>query len=142
MKRIGSGLAALLVGAGMTSAAMAADVTVTLTGVQAKGGQMLVSLQSREQFMKPQGAAGATGPAEAGTQVVTVQDVAPGDYAVMVMHDADSDWSMDRQASGMPSEGWGMSGNAPTNRARAFDEVKFTVPAGGGAVSIALVYPQ
>ena len=131
-----------MISAGMASAAMAGDVTVTLTGVQAQGGQMLVSLQTREQFMKPQGANGATGPAAAGVQVFTVQDVAPGDYAVMVMHDADSDWSMDRQANGIPSEGWGMSGNAPTNRAPTFDEVKFTVPAGGGAVSIPLVYPK
>jgi uncharacterized protein (DUF2141 family) len=142
MTRVGLSLATLLIGAGMATAAAAADVTVTLTGVQAQGGQMLVSLQTREQFMKPQGANGATGPAQAGAQAFTVQDVAPGDYAVMVLHDADNDWSMDRQANGMPAEGWGMSGQAPTNRAPTFDEVKFTVPADGGAVTIALVYPQ
>ena len=142
MTRVGLSLATLLVSAGMASAAMAADVTVTLTGVQAQGGQMLVSLQTREQFMKPAGAGGATGPAETGTQVFTVRDVAPGDYAVMVLHDADSDWSMDRQANGIPSEGWGMSGSAPTGRAPTFDEVRFTVPAGGAAVTISLVYPQ
>lgn len=142
MKRVGLSLAALLIGTGMASAALAADVTVTLTGVQPQGGQMLVSLQTRDQFMKPEGAKGAMGPAEAGTQVLTVQDVTPGDYAVMVMHDADGDWSMDRQANGMPSEGWGMSDHAPDNRKPTFDEVKFTVPADGGAVTIALVYPQ
>lgn len=142
MKQVGFSLAALLIGTGMASAAMAADVTVTLTGVQPQGGQVLVSLQTREQFMKPQGASGAMGPAEAGTQVLTVKDVAPGDYAVMVMHDADGDWSMDRGPDGKPTEGWGMSGSAPKGRAPSFDDVKFTVPADGGAVSVALVYPQ
>lgn len=141
MKRVVLPLAALLIGAGMASSALAGDVTVTLTGVQPQGGQMLVSLQTRDQFMKPAGAAGAMGPAGTGTQVLTVKDVAPGDYAVMVMHDADSDWSMDRQANGKPTEGWGMSGHAPDSRKPTFDEVKITVPADGGAVTVALVYP-
>lgn len=142
MKRVGLSLAALLIGTGVASAAMAADVTVTLTGVQPQGGQMLVSLQTRDQFMKPAGAAGAMGPAETGTQVLTVKDVAPGDYAVMVMHDADNNWTMNMGPDHKPAEGWGMSGHAPDNRKPTFDDVKFTVPADGGAVTVALVYPQ
>lgn len=142
MKLFSTGLATLLLSAGLGSAAMAADVTVTLTGVQAQGGQMLVSLQTRDQFMKPAGAAGATGPAEAGTQVFVVNNVAPGDYAVMVMHDADSDWAMGRKPDGMPTEGWGMSGAAPKGRAPTFDEVKVTVPADGTAVTVPLSYPR
>lgn len=142
MKRVGLSLAALLVGTGMASAALAGDVTVTLTGVQAQGGQMLVSLQTRDQFMKPAGAAGAMGPAGTGTQVLTVKDVTPGDYAVMVMHDADSNWTMNTGPDHKPTEGWGMSGSAPEGRRPTFDEVKVTVPADGGAVSVALVYPR
>lgn len=142
MKRVELSLAALLVGTGMASAAMAADVTVTLTGVKPAGGQVLVSLQTRDQFMKPAGANGAMGPAEAGAQTLVVKDVAPGDYAVMVMHDADSNWTMTMGPDGKPAEGWGMSGHAPDGRKPTFDDVKFTVPAGGGAVSVALVYPQ
>jgi len=142
MKRIGVSLATLLVGAGVASAAMAAELTVTVAGVQARGGQMLVSLQTRDQFMKPAGAAGATGPAEAGDQVFVVHDVAPGDYAVMILHDADSNWTMGRQADGKPAEGWGMSGHAPAGRAPSFDEVRITVPAAGGAVTVPLVYPH
>lgn len=142
MKRVGLSLAALLIGAGLASAALAGDVTVTLTGVKPEGGQMLVSLQTRDQFMKPAGAAGATGPAETGAQVLVVKDVAPGDYAVMAMHDADSNWTMNTDPDHKPTEGWGMSGSAPEGRRPTFDEVKFTVPADGGAVTIALVYPQ
>lgn len=142
MKRVGLSLAALLIGAGLASAALAGDVTVTLTGVKPEGGQMLVSLQTRDQFMKPAGAAGAMGPAETGTQVLTVKDVAPGDYAVMVMHDADSNWTMNLGADHRPAEGWGMSGQAPDGRKPTFDDVKVAVPADGGAVTVALVYPH
>ncbi|MCE3288779.1 MAG: hypothetical protein K0R83_791 [Caulobacter sp.] len=118
--------------------ALAADVAVTLTGVKAEGGTMLVSLQSKDQFMKPVGAAGAMGPATAGTMNLTVEDVAPGEYAVMVMHDADSNWTMTMK-DGKPAEGWGHSGAAG---GKTFEAMKVTVPEAGAAVTVALDYPQ
>lgn len=121
-----------------TTAAFAADVSVTLTGVNAEGGAMLVSLQGREQFMKPIGSKGALGPATAGTMNLTVEDVPPGDYAVMVMHDADSNWTMTLK-DGKPAEGWGHSGAAG---GQTFDAVKITVPEAGASVTVPLTYPQ
>jgi uncharacterized protein (DUF2141 family) len=121
--------------------ALAGDVTVTLTGVQAKGGQMLVSLQTRDQFMKPTAAYGTKAPATAGDLTVTLQDVAPGDYAVVVMHDEDSNFQMAREPNGMPKEGWSMSGSPPMDRKPVFDEVKVAVPAEGTSVTEAMVYP-
>jgi uncharacterized protein (DUF2141 family) len=118
--------------------ALAADVAVTLTGVKAEGGTMLVSLQSKDQFMKPVGAAGTMGPATAGTMNLTVEDVAPGEYAVMVMHDADSNWTMTMK-DGKPAEGWGHSGAAG---GKSFEAMKVTVPEAGAAVTVALDYPQ
>lgn len=142
MKRIGSGLAALLVGVGMTSAAMAADVTVTLTGVQAKGGRVLVSLQSGAEFMKPEGRFGAMADgAVTGDETVVVHNVPPGDYAVMVLHDADNDLKMAREADGKPKEGWGMSGQWTRGHRPTFADVKITVPDAGTAVTVPLVYP-
>lgn len=116
----------------------AADVTVTLTGVQPQGGTMLVSLQNRDQFMKPMGASGAMGEAKAGTMTLTVEDVAPGEYAIMVMHDADSNWTM-AMKDGKPAEGLGHSGAAG---ATSFDGMKIVVPAEGAAVTIPLAYPK
>ena len=123
-------------------AALAADVNVTVTGVEARGGQMLVSLQSREQFMKPMGAAGTFAPAAAGTMALAIKDVPPGDYAVMVMHDEDSSWSMAMKPDGRPAEGAVMSGKPPAGRAPSFDEVKIAVPANGASVSLAIAYPR
>lgn len=121
-------------------AALAADVTVTLNGVKPQGGTMLVSLQTRDQFMKPQGANGAIAEAKDGQMVLVIKDVEPGDYAVMALHDADSDWSMDRGADGKPSEGTAISGTPAKGGPPTFDQVKFTVPAEGAKITIDMNY--
>jgi uncharacterized protein (DUF2141 family) len=139
MKAIASVVAvAVLAFAGQ---ALAGDVTVTLTGVQAKGGQVLVSLQKRDQFMKPMADYGTKAPATAGDMTLTIKDVPAGDYAVVVMHDEDSNFQMSRADNGMPKEGWSMSGSPPTDRKPTFDEVKVTVPAEGTSVTEPMVYP-
>ena len=134
MKTIGWVMAAAL--AALSAPALAADVTVTLEGVSGQGGQMMVSLQNKDQFMKPEGASGAFGDAQAGTQTFVVQNVEPGEYAVMVLHDVNSNWTMDRAAG----EGWAISGPAPTGRP-TFEQARIVVPADGGAVTLRLVYP-
>lgn len=120
--------------------AMAGDLTVHLEGVSAQGGQMLVSLQTREQFMKPAGANGAFGDAVAGTQTFTVRDVAPGEYAIMVMHDANSDWQMQYGPDRKPAEGWAISGKSGSARP-TFETARIVVPAEGGEVTLRMVYP-
>lgn len=135
------GLAALTAAVTMTGAARAAEVTVTLTGVEARGGEMLVSLQTAEEFMQPRGHLGAHATAEGGVMTLTVHDVPPGDYAVMVMHDVDGDFKMARDAGGKPREGWAMSGPRPAGRKPTFTETKITVPADGAAVTLPMVYP-
>lgn len=122
--------------------AFAGDLAVTLEGVSDQGGQMLVSLQTRDQFMKPAGANGAVGPATPGTDVFVVRNVQPGEYAVMVMHDANSDWQMQYGADRKPLEGWAMSGEAGALRGKpTFEQARIVVPADGGAVTLRMVYP-
>jgi uncharacterized protein (DUF2141 family) len=141
MKLFAGVLAAALVG--MAAPAFAGDVTVTLTGVQAKGGQMLVSLQSRDQFMQPAAAAGAKAEVTAaGDLTVVIPNVPAGDYAVVVLHDEDGNFQMAREPNGKPREGWAMSGAFPGGRPPTFDQVKISVPAGGASVTEAMVYPN
>lgn len=111
--------------------AFAGDVTVTLTGVQARGGQLLAALQTHDQFLQPAGAYGdiVRDPA-AGTVTVTFRGVAPGDYSLSVLHDADSDGQM-KMEGGMPAEGWAMVNGAALRGMPTWDQVKFTVPASG-----------
>lgn len=140
MKAIASVLAVAVLG--FAGQAFAGDVTVTLTGVQPKGGQMLVSLQSRDQFMKPTGTTGAkTEVTAAGDLTVVIPNVPAGDYAVMVLHDENSDFQMAREPNGTPKEGWAMSGTFPGGRKPTFDEVKVSIPADGTTLTEAMVYP-
>ena len=142
MTRIGLSLAALVIGSSVAGAAMAADVTVTLTGVQPKGGRMLVSLQTATEFMKPEGHFGAIAAGDVtGDETVVVHNVPPGEYAVMVLHDADGNMQMARETDGKPKEGWGMSGQWPQGRKPTFAEIRITVPADGASVTLPMVYP-
>lgn len=109
--------------------AFAEDVTVTLTGVQARGGQLLAALQTRDQFLQPAGAFGEVVPnPAAGTLSVTFRNVPAGDYSLSVLHDTDGDGQM-KVEGGMPAEGWAMVNGASLRAAPTWDQVKFTVPA-------------
>ena len=111
--------------------AMAGDVTITLTGVQARGGQLLAALQTQGQFLQHAGAYGERieNPA-AGTVVITFHGVAPGDYSLSALHDQDNDGQM-KIEDGMPAEGWGMVNGDTLRGPPTWDQVKFTVPAQG-----------
>lgn len=137
---------AVLAATAVTTAAvpaLAADVTLTLDGVQARGGRLLVGLQTRGQFLKQEGAYGEiiANPA-AGARTVVFRDVAPGDYSVSVLHDADGDGQM-KMTGVMPAEGWTML-NAETLRAAPqFEQVDFAVPATGGVnLKASMIYPS
>lgn len=122
--------------------AFAEDVTVTLTGVKA-GGELLGSLQTRDEFMQPRASHGAVAkPVSAGTVVLVFKDVAPGEYAMSVLHDMDGDRDMKRAASGMPEEGWAMRNAAALRAAPTFDAVSFKVDAAPVAFTEAMIYPQ
>lgn len=126
----------------LTAPVMAGDVTVTLTGVQARGGALLASLQNQGQFMQPAGAYGdrVVDPT-AGTVRVTFHNVAAGDYALMVLHDEDGDSQM-KMDGYMPAEGWAMVNGEALRAAPTFDQVKFTVAASGAALSVPMSYPR
>jgi uncharacterized protein (DUF2141 family) len=115
----------------------AADVKVDLSGVRA-GGTIYVQLQTRGQFMTNERSYGqiVRAPA-AGPLSLTLKDVAPGDYAVTVWHDDNSNQKFDVDpATGRPADGWA-SVNAETLRAQpTFDQIKSTV--GDAALTLAL----
>lgn len=122
--------------------ALAGDVTITLTGVQARGGDLLVGLQTPAQFLKHEGAYGEIVAAPpAGTQLVTFHNVAPGDYSVSALHDTDGNRDM-TLVNGRPGEGWGLLNGEALRATPTFNQVKFNVPASGDvALSVAMHYP-
>ncbi|MGZ9098351.1 MAG: DUF2141 domain-containing protein [Brevundimonas sp.] len=126
----------------LSAPAAAQDVTVTLTGVEARGGVLLSALQTRGQFMQAAAVHGdrIESPA-AGVVRVTFRDVAPGDYALVVLHDEDGDGRM-KMTGSMPGEGWAMVNGETLRATPTFDQVRFTVPAAGAALTVPMAYPR
>lgn len=124
--------------------ASAEDVRITLTGVQARGGNILASLQTEADFMQPRGSYNARIPAPSanGDVVVVFEDVAPGTYAFSAMHDVNGDFQMQREENGRPLEGWAMHNGASLRARPTFDAVKIDVGADGLALTEAMIYPR
>lgn len=119
-------------------------VTVTLNNVRADNGPIYVSLQSEAQFMRDEGTGGEIIRTHGGgTVTVTINDVTPGDYALVVWHDNDADGQFDMGSRG-PIDGWAMSfdGDVATLRGPpSFAQARVTVDATHRALATALVYP-
>jgi len=138
-----NGLAALglMTMTAFAAPAMAGDVTITIDAVQARGGNVLIGLQTQAQFLQSDGAYGEQLAAPtAGTHIVVLKDVAPGDYSVGVLHDADGNRTMTMDGS-MPAEGWAILNGESLRGMPTFDQVKFTVPSDGTSIRVAMAYP-
>ncbi|HEY1225507.1 MAG TPA: DUF2141 domain-containing protein [Brevundimonas sp.] len=123
--------------------ALAEDVTVTLTGVEARGGQLMAVLNTQATFMRGADYTATASGDAAGTVTLTFHDVAPGDYALMVMHDANGNGSFDMSPSGMPAEGFAFSNKGqPLMGPPTFQGLKFTVTADGATITEPMTYMQ
>jgi uncharacterized protein (DUF2141 family) len=110
-------------------AASAADLTVTITEIRAPKGSIGVALFNSESAWKEQTKPFAGQRIAATGDKVTVRftDLPPGTYAVQVMHDENDNGRLDTNLLGIPSEGFGFSGNSTAMRRAHFDEARFTV---------------
>lgn len=123
------------------TAATAGDVTVTLTGVQDRGGQIVAAFDTRDNFMSGRDHSLTVPNTGAGDVVLVFRDVAPGDYALVVMHDANSDGEFNMSPMGMPEEGWAFSnGDQPIMGPPTFEAHRITVPAEGLRLTVRMQY--
>lgn len=80
-------------------------------------------------------------PAKAPLTQVCFNLPAAGVYAVAVYHDTNGNRDFDRNAVGMPTEGYGFSNDAPTRfGAPSFDAVRFNVKAGDNTIRVRMRY--
>jgi|GEM_PF-549359 len=134
------GAAAGLLALGCAGAALAGDVTVTATGVQARTGTLYAALQGRDQFMQTTFTRGALREnPTAGTVELVFRDVPAGDYAITLLHDEDDDRRMGMNGM-FPREGYGMVRREELRDSPTFDMVKVAVPASGSRFSTEMVY--
>lgn len=134
--------AALIAAVAFAGTASAGTVNLTLDGVQPRGGKILVTVQSRDQFMKSAQTSGAVlDGSSTGRVKVALPNVPAGDYAISVLHDADQNWGMTMGADGKPAEGWTMNKAGDLRATPTFDQVKVSVD-GDASLTQTMMYPK
>ena len=105
---------AIAVAAYLPLAANAADLTIKLSGAHSAEGAVSAAIYaSKETFSKEgQQVAAFRQKATTGPVSVTFRDLPPGNYAVTAFHDENNNGKLDRDATGIPSEGYGVSNDA------------------------------
>jgi len=128
-------LLALLSGA----AAHAADLSIKVDGARGDGGAVRVALfDSADRFLK-RPLHGASAPVRDGGATVALKDLAAGDYAVAVYHDANDNGKLDQNMMGIPVEAAGFSNDALGNMGPpAFEAARFALPSTGAAIRVTL----
>ena len=118
-------IGALLLGLGLASAPMAADLVVHVVGVEPAEGIVRLGVYGSEAAFADEDDAVTVQEALAATEPVTVRirDLPVGDYAIHGYHDVDSNRNFDHMLGLFPAEGYGYSVNndltAPENFASA-----------------------
>jgi uncharacterized protein (DUF2141 family) len=133
--------AVLLIGAALAQTALAAQVTVTVTGVRDGRGVVRVAICPRADFLHPHCPYVAQVPSVPGAVVVTIAGVPPGVYAAQAFQDANDNGILDRTWLGFPQEGMGFSRDAPMRFGPpAFGDAAFTIGTDDAAISFRLRY--
>ncbi len=103
------------------------SITITVENARTDDGKLLISLNTKDQFMKAAPMQSTTSTLENGVATITFNDVPAGAYAVMVLHDLNGNMQMDFEASGMPKESWGLSNNPAAFGPPTWDDARFVV---------------
>jgi len=103
------------------------DVTVTIENISNNRGTLAVGLHSEATFMKSGGIKNMSSKITGDKVTVTFKDVAPGNYAIMVLHDENNNKQMDFEPNGMPAESFGISNNPTLMGPPMFSDGKFEV---------------
>ena len=98
------------------SPAAAGDLRVMVEGVANTTGDVLVAVYvDPAVWLDPAGAVtGARTPAAIGSVSLTVRDLAPGRYGVVVLHDENLNEAMDYTLLGLPGEGYAFANDPST----------------------------
>lgn len=120
----------------MAPAALAGPLTVTLENIQTQTGEIRLGIYDAAGYERGKAVAGADVAVSAASVSVTVEGLAPGEYAIKLYHDVNGDGEMNSNPFGMPTEPFAFSNNAKGRFGPAkWDEARFEVT-GDGAVQI------
>ena len=120
------------------------SLSLRLSGFHSAEGQVLVALFRGEHGFpgKPgQAVQTAVTKISNGRARLELEGLAPGEYAVSVVHDENSNDILDTNWVGMPKEGIGTSNNAKGRMGPPkYRDAKFTITAAGAVQAITIVY--
>ena len=129
-KRFSTPFALALALCPLLAAAEVTTLDVTVTGAEPATGTVEVSVfKSDEDFLKESYLQQQCSPSDDGRCSVNFLMALPGEYAVVVVHDANDNQKLDNGFLGFGSESFGYSNNAsnPLFGRASFDDAKITV---------------
>jgi uncharacterized protein (DUF2141 family) len=147
IRRTAAAWAALAIAAvsGPSWAQAAADaLVVDVRGLHSSRGQVLCFLYASAAGFPGdpvRALAKTSAPIAESTASCRFAGVAPGAYAVAVVHDENGDGRLDRNMLGMPTEGVGASNNPASHFGPPkFDQARFNYRGGGARLSVQIRY--
>lgn len=122
------------------SLATAATLEVEITDIRSSEGQLMVAVHASAEGWDGKAApVAAQLHAPSGERaLLSFEGLAPGSYAVQVMHDQNGNGKLDANFMGMPIEGYGFSNNPEVMRKATFDEARVEVGEGGTRIQLRL----
>ena len=110
------------------SVAENATITVTVPNVSSADGTVIFALyDSNEKFMKREPLDSKSGNIANDTTTITFENILPGTYAIVCLHDKNGNQRMDFTSEGMPAEDYGISNNVVLMGPPNFEDAKFVV---------------
>ena len=103
------------------------DITVTIENISNNRGHVVIALHSVDTFMKTDGLQKTESKVKNGKVIVTFKNVAPGNYALLALHDENDNKRMDFEPNGMPMESFALSNNPTLMGPPTFSDGKFEV---------------
>ena len=134
--------AAFLLAPSMVLADEMAVLTVTVQHISPKGGDLRLALYDQKSFAddNAEEITSKVVPAKPWSEVVTLDPVPPGTYAVKMFQDANRNGKFDFNWLGIPSERYGFSNNAAPDWMHlappGFDAAKIDLKPGANSISI------
>lgn len=122
------------------SLATAATLEVEITDIRSSEGHLMVAVHASAEGWDGKAApVAAQLHAPSGERaLLSFEGLAPGSYAVQVMHDQNGNGKLDANFMGMPIEGYGFSNNPEVMRKATFDEARVEVGEGGTRIQLRL----
>jgi len=103
------------------------STTITVNvPIKSTKGKVVFGLYTKDSFMK-EPIQGLKSDITDGNATVTFTNVSPGNYAVIIFHDANNNNKMDFELNGMPIENYGVSNNIMSYGPPMWSDAKFEV---------------